>query len=198
MASQVEIMNLALYYLGTSEQIQTLDENSKAANTLSFLFPFCVETTLAESVLWPFATKRLALADLGTPPADWGYRYRHPVDCLRARNIVRADGQDRPVIPYEIAWDESGGRVLLTHEPQAVLRYTARITNPSVFDPEFTESLAWQLAVKAALSLSDSPAVRQETDIGYQRSLIRAHAAVLNEGARSEPTYRSEAERARQ
>jgi hypothetical protein len=198
MASQVEIMNLALYYLGTSEQIQSPDENSKAAIVLSFLFPFCVETTLAEAVLWPFATKRLALADLGTPPSDWGYRYRYPTDCLRARNIVRADGQDRPVIPYEIAWDESGGRVILTHEAQAVLRFTARITNPSVFDPEFIEALAWQLAVKGSLSLSDSPAVRQQVDAGYQRALVHAYAAVLNEGARTEPTYRSEAERARQ
>jgi len=198
MSSQVEIMNLALVNLGTSEQIQSPTEKSRAAQVLSGIFTACVESLLAEPLLWPFATKREALADMGTPPQDWSFRYRYPSDCLRARNILRADGEDRPVIPFEVAWDGSSARVILSDEEDAVLRYTARIVNPTVFDPAFVDALSWYLSVRAGLSLTDSPSVRQDAEVGYGRALRRAYAAIGNESKPKEPLFLSEAERARQ
>ena len=196
MPSQVEIMNLALLRLGTRAQVQSPTENSREAAVCSLLYDSCVSSTLA-AFPWGFATKREALADLGSPPADWTYRYRYPIDCLRARNIVRPDGEDRPPIPFEIAYDGVSGRVILTDQAEAVLRYTVELTNPSAFDPEFVYALSWHLASEAALPLTDSPAVKEQTFAIYQSALRQAWAATGNEGEPKEPVYLSEFERAR-
>jgi len=196
MASLVEILNLALLRLGTRAQIEHPEEQSREASVLAILYPSCLDATLA-AFPWGFAVKRDALAEMADPPADWTYRYRYPGDCMRARNIVPRARDRRPPIPFEVAWDGDSGRVILTDEAQAVLRYTARMSDPAVFDPEFVYALSWHLASEAAVALTDSPAVKQQAYAIYQAALRQAWAAVANEGVPREPATLSEAERAR-
>ena len=196
MASKVEIFNLALLRLGTRAQVQLPDENSREASVCSILYESCRQSTLG-AFPWSFASKREALADMGDPPADWTFRYRYPVDCLRARRIVPQARDAFPPVPFEVSWDGASGRVVLTDEAEAVLHYTADLEDPSVFDPEFVYALSWHLASEAALPLTDSPAVKQQTYAIYQAALRQAWAASGNEGVPREPIHLSSFESAR-
>jgi hypothetical protein len=152
MASLVAIWNKALGgCLGERAAISQPDEQSASAAVCRLHYDITRDTLLA-SHDWSFARRRVSLADLGSPPQLWAFRYQMPSDCIRDRRIT--PGMAGTAVRYEVAGavDDQGGdiQVLLTNISPAELVYTARVTNTELYPPLFVEALAWSLATAAA------------------------------------------------
>jgi hypothetical protein len=156
MASEVDICNLALSHIGASATISSLTEASEEAFHCNLLFAD-TRDTLLRSFPWGFATRHIALSDVGTPPGNWNYRYSYPNDCLFAREILQTNtvaGSNDP-IPFEVALgDAYDSRVILTDQETATLIYTYQATNTLVFEPMFINALAWKLASEIAMPIT--------------------------------------------
>lgn len=180
--SNVTIANLALSHIGHGAPVASLTEHTKAARQCDLNLEPAREATLAAH-RWGFATKYLALADLGSPPERWAYRYSYPTDCVTARELVRGSPLEAP-IPFELAvTDDRTARCLLTDREEAVLCYTARITEPALFPPAFVTALSWCLAEMICLPMTGDLKLKQAMYSGYQAALSRAAALDANEAA---------------
>lgn len=152
MASEVEICNLALTHIGAA-RIPALTEATAEARACKLLY----EPT-RDSVLrlhpWGFATKYEALGVLSSVTTyGYEYAYQYPVDCLFARGFYRAVATADP-IPFKIVTKaDLSGKEIWTDEEDAVLIYTAQVTDVSVFDVQFKEALSHYLAASLAPTL---------------------------------------------
>jgi hypothetical protein len=169
MASLVAIWNKALSgCLGERAAISQPNEQSAAAAVCRLHYDTTRDTLLA-SHDWTFARRRVSLADLGSPPQLWAYRYQLPSDCIRDRRITPAmTGQ---AVRYEMASDKDaqGGdiQVLYTDLSPAELVYTARVTNTELYPPMFVEALAWSLAAAASDTITAS---KSRQDMAIKRA----------------------------
>ncbi len=188
MTSTVEICNLALVRLGV-RTINSLAEGSSQSIHCDLLFE-PTRDALLRMVPWRFATARQTLAQLTEPaPAEWSYAYQLPSDGLAARYVEPAAGVGATVdatgtspaiasLPnvatpkYEVR-----GRVLLTHQPDAVLIYTARVEDPTQFEPLFVEALACKLAAELAMPLLSDREMRNLMMRDFQIVMSSAMAA---------------------
>ena len=202
MTSVVEICNLALTRIGV-QTINSLTEASAQALDCN-LFYGPARDALLRQVPWRFAHGRQALALLTeTPPPEWTYVYAQPSDMLAARYIEPTG----PVIPHGAIYRhgvfservptgsvvtamptlptaafELRGQKVFTHQPDAVLIYTARIEDPTLFDPSFVEALSYRLAADLAISRKDDRATRDMMLRDYQGVLAAATAADARDG----------------
>jgi hypothetical protein len=180
MISDVGICNLALSHIGLGA-IESLDEASPAADQCKTVFAAGRDAVL-RSHPWNFATKRKALADLGTPPTDWLYRYEYPSDCLKARSILPLTQTDPPS-PFETAIDASlSTRVLFCDQAAATLIYTAQIADPNMFDASFVRCFSWFLATEIAYPLTQNGQALQSAQQMYLSILPGAMTADAGEG----------------
>lgn len=88
MADLIAIANLSLSRIGTRSSVADLTEDSPEARGFTTIYEQARDETL-EAVDWGFARARRYLADLGSPPLDWQYRYAYPSDCLKIRGIFQ-------------------------------------------------------------------------------------------------------------
>jgi hypothetical protein len=180
MASEVQICNMALGHIGAAAEIQSLSEATEEAKYSNLYYNDIRDSVLRQHP-WNFATTYVVLADLGSPPTGWDYRYRYPVDCHRALNIVKAAKTD-PEIEFDVGSDGSSGRVILTDQATATLRYTAKVTDPNAFDALFIHALSWALAVHLAEPITSSQAKKKDAAAAYAGIMLTAKATDSNEG----------------
>ena len=153
MASVIKICNMALSECGAESTIESLSEDSEEARQCNLHYESCRDAVLRGKD-WNFARQRVALADLGNPPDEWDYEYAYPTDCLNAREIINYSDPDDP-IAFEVAYNGSV-KVIYTNQADAVLRYSARVSDPNLFDATFIEALVLALAVKVVIPLTES------------------------------------------
>ncbi len=182
-SSEVAICNMALGRIGISIFIDNLSESSQEANVCNIFYEPCRDMVLA-NFPWNFATGRQALADLGTPPTNWLYRYAMPTDCLAARHLV-VEGSREPLakdrIAFEVA-EEGNVKVLYTDQAEAELVYTKRVTNPNLFSPQFVMALAWLLGSEIAMPMSAAASLGDKAFKMYMHTISQAQAGSLREG----------------
>lgn len=193
MASDIEICNIALSRVAHTQPIVSFTEKSKAAELCAVFYSQLRDLVLAEFP-WPFAESIVTLADIGNPAPGWAYRYRYPADCLKVREIIQP-GQRRSLtadmqIPYKIGFD-TGGRVIHTDQPEAGVRFTFRVTDPTFFDQLFADALEWRLAMDLALPLSSKSDLQQFAAQQYELALTRAEGSAFEE-SQDDPEPESE------
>lgn len=163
MASEVDICNLALAHLGDSATVASLDppEGSPQSEHCARFYPIARDSLL-EMHAWGFATRRKQLAQVSNNWPEWTYAYALPSEAINLIAVLPVDATDDTNIrfpnsslndnggympqPFIVEAGENGTGVLLTDLPNAVLRYTAIVTDPTVFSPLFTVALSWHLA----------------------------------------------------
>ena len=199
MASDVEICNYALSYIGSSNVIQSLTEASDEARTCT-LHLQRVKDLVCRQYPWQFARKVAALALIQNNPNDeWGYEYSYPSDCIRADWMVLGvagsaavyAGQSRSrrsaySVPYQLAYGTSG-RVIWTDQDEAILAYNVRITDAARFPEDVVEALAWGMAVAISPTLSRSASLSSTSKANYRSALFQAMATEQNETADDRP-----------
>jgi hypothetical protein len=185
MATEVQIFNLCLKWLGSDKPIASFSEASKAAAIANDSFAVQRDYVLRDFP-WPFATryKTLNLVD-GLDEAyneDYQYAYRYPAGCLFVRRIVTALGRTDPHPPaFAIAEDDQGG-LILTDVEDAKIEYTHAVTDAGRFDPMFVVMLAWKLASVAAPSLSRVEKMAETAMKMYEIEKTKAQSRAANEG----------------
>lgn len=155
MASVVDICNLALAHLGDSATVSNIDppEGSAQAEHCARFYPIARDSLL-EMHPWSFATRRAALADLGSDVEQWDYAYAPPADMLAIIAILPPDaisdsnyaaGAYTPQ-DYSCEINATGASVIYTNQEAAIARYVAFVSDSSRFSPSFTMTLSWHLA----------------------------------------------------
>lgn len=186
--SDVAIGNQALTKLGV-DRITSFDDNTKPARDLKALYDFVRDAEIYAHA-WRFSLKRASLAALDETPEGYLYAYQLPGDCLRLRSC----GDAAPAqwsSEYRTGIDSADwsveGRKILTNLPAPLLiRYSARITDPSQFDMGFVSALACRLAVELCESLTQSTTKKTALLAEYRAHLSRA---VLANAVQVPPTY---------
>lgn len=185
MASKIDVFNLALGHIGVSSTVADELERSPERVICSRYWDTCRDALLSyKDMPWGFATARVTLADIGTPPTGWGYRYRYPNDSVNALAIVGGTGrveniQARP--KFAIQW-EADGRVILADIDEAVLLYIKRIEEAERWPSSFVEAMAYRLASMIVMPLKNDMALRNDLLTLADQFAQIAMAASLNEG----------------
>lgn len=181
MPSEIEICNMALSHIG-KYPIQALTEATKEAQECKRLYALIRDSVLRDHA-WNFATKRLTLALLTDEIEGWDYAYQWPIDCVRALRIYNeSSDNEEDAIPFEICTNsELSSRIIATDQADAVLIYTAKVTNPNVFDALFIDALSYRMAADLSLPLRGDPKLASNMLQIYQLLLSRARPANANE-----------------
>ena len=160
MANAVDICNLALSHLGNKAEVSGINppDGSVEAMHCSRFYPLARDSLL-EMHPWGFAVRRVALALVGTPSADFDYQYQWPVDCLRPLAVYESgtDGE----YPFQVESHPDHGRVILTDVEDAELRYIARAEDTTKFSPGFVSALSWLLAYHLAGPLTRNSKIQE-------------------------------------
>jgi hypothetical protein len=197
--SVVQICNIALARIGIGQPIAALTESSQPAVMCS-LFYEPMRDLLLNDFQWPFATKYRELALVAEEPNDdWSFSYRYPTDCLNIRRIINfanrasvfnglvfpspigSESNFQPMrVPYDLG-NDAQGKLIFSNESDAVIEYTAAVTDVSLFTPSFASLLAWKLAQEIARPLARSEDIRVAARNEYEREYIHATATALKE-----------------
>lgn len=204
-SSPAEIGNLALDAIGARATIASLSEASNEARVISRQYNQALEDVLA-SAHWNFARKQVALTMLkdatvgDDTPTPWVYEYAYPADCVSARYIMPMVAVDpaavvgtvaapslvgppaRFIISQDVDSSDTPIKVILTNQPQAVLVYTVRITNPQLFDGLFTRALSAYLGALIAVALAGDKRLAQMAFDAADRMVRSARVSNGNEG----------------
>ncbi|HET8869798.1 MAG TPA: hypothetical protein VFM48_05095 [Aquabacterium sp.] len=186
MASEVDICNLALAHLGDEATVASINppEGSAQASHCARFYPIARDGLL-EMHIWGFASKRAALALVGTyVTSTWKYAYAAPSDVVNYVAILDPDAQDdysvglqmsntgiyaAPVrnlgvyTPQQFAVeaDDNGNDIIYTNVENAVLRYSHIVTDTTKFSPLFVTTLSHYLASMLAGPLLKGDVGRQ-------------------------------------
>ena len=195
MSNPVEICNVALGRIN-KPRINSLNDQTVEALTCRTFYDFCRQACLSDAP-WNFASKFLALSLLTETNTGWLYVYSYPGDCATAREIINpaadqssySDINDQ--IPFEVGLSVTGNfNIIMTNQIDAVLKYTADISNAGIFSASFSDALAWRLAAELCLPLRLDLQVAQAVRQAYSISVANARTNSANEG-RKAPTVRN-------
>lgn len=186
MASEIDICNLALGHLGDNATVASLEppEGSAQAEHCARFYPIARDAML-ELHDWNFATKRALLAQVPFGFSQWKYAYLQPADCLRVVAVLDpAAASDHSVAipapfsqsgvgssgigqyqPQEFVCetDDEGREVILTNQPNALVRYVAFVSDTTKFSPLYVTTLTWHLAALLAGPVIKGDAGRAES-----------------------------------
>lgn len=183
MITETEICRLALDNIGAASIADITEESQEAMMCRRNYGP--VRDQVLRDYPWRFARRKTRLAAVTLENIDiyrFAYAYQYPPDCLRAIEIERGLLSNAP-IEFEVAnANDAVGKIILTDESEAILSYTAKITNAAIFDPMFVMALCYRLAAQLALSLTKQPKMLDAMTQLYQQMIIAAGRADANEG----------------
>lgn len=184
MASEVDIVNLALGHIGEDAAVTSISpsDGSVQAMHAARFYPIARDTLLEEHA-WTFATSRVNLELLDMTVDGWSYVYAYPNLVLRALEVYPAGvgpDQTNPV-EFEVETLEDGTQILLTDAADAILRYVRKVTDPDKFTPLFTEVLGWLLA-----SMLAGPILKGETGTSAAKECLKVYLARLSAATSSD------------
>ena len=185
-SSAVSISNMALGYLG-AQPITSIDENTQGARYCKIHYDNTRDATL-RAFPWNFAETRVILGsvDVPTEHAHWDYAYAWPSDCMRALKVTIQEDTEQVSQKYEVAVDALavGGftKLIFTNAVDAVLTYTAKVEDTTLFDPEFVSAMALLLASRIAVPVTKSTKFEQAMLIKYNAALMDARTSDAKEG----------------
>lgn len=184
MASKIEIYNMALFHVGSTSKVASEDEQSMEQIVCSTFYSTALDCLLSyKSCDWGFATKSVKLADIGSPPTNWLYRYAYPNDCVRAVEIV-TPGSRNPIQGSEVPYDLQQSDVslsIVTDMPEAELLYIARGLPAERLPSPVVLALSYQLAALICSPLKKDLATAQALLQMAEQYTQIAMAANLNQ-----------------
>lgn len=204
-ASQIDIINLAIYKLAQSISIPSLADESKAADIFNRLWGTAVDTVLTDRT-WPWALKSQELAlVVEAPQPGWRFRYSYPNDCLTAKAVTDETGlgamrsltafcdpnrASLGLTAWMFEWQTSYGEqgtTINTNTENAHLVYVVRVQDPGRFPAAFVNALACRLAYEAAPPMIGDVGLNAQPRLldAYNNALTIAGAHSYGEGNES-------------
>ena len=183
-SSLVQIYNLAGLRVGHSETLAGPDEKNLFGNLCRILYPIVRDQVLGDFP-WRFNKMRVAMAQPAiTLPAEWGYAYTIPSDCLKIRAVVTPGNRtpkDDEKVAFERMLDENGEDVIYCDIPDAELIYSKLITDTGRYDASVVSAIAFALGAELATPLKGKPEMAQMMRQAYGLAVSQAAAKSLNE-----------------
>lgn len=178
MTAKIEIVNMALGYLGV-ENISDIDEETAQARQAR-LFYRVTRDSLLRGFPWTFALKQWGCPAVKNAPAFKTYAFgcKMPVDCLRFLHTAE------PSLKCELA----GNYIYSDVNPIDIIGIR-QIENESEFDSVFTEVFALKLAVQMSIVLSDDKGLRDRLKNDYEALIKTAQVKSALEGPQQEYQY---------
>lgn len=183
MASQTEIANLALSFLGAGQIINITDDNTKA-QVLNAEYEHVKNAELRKHT-WRFAIKRDSLSALTSTPVSGPYtqEYQLPTDCLKVLmcgdSYPGMDMSDYRTGPTDNDYVLEGNKILSNLPAPLAIRYVYRVTDTGLFDASFVIAFAAMLAWKCCERITQSTDKRRLAQNEYDeaiQSALRANA----------------------
>lgn len=208
MASEVDICNLALGHLGDTATVASINppEGSAQSEHCARFYPIARDALL-EMHPWGFATKRVNLAALTSTWPEWQYAYALPGDVVNLLAVMPPNASDDYSVPMQSLYNingapipmagqyqpqpyntevlDDGTSVIYTNQENAMLRYTALVTDPTKFSPLFVETLGYLLASKLA-----GPVIKGEDGRAVAKSMLATAMIYLGKAETSDANQR--------
>jgi hypothetical protein len=211
-ASQVEICNLALAHLGADTLITSLypPDGTVESSYCRTFYPH-VRRLVLDNASFDFTLRRAVLSQVSVNPSSaWAYAYALPSDCLSPLRVLRSASllSSGNLVGYNIndqfgywpsTWDtvfsergssefEVEGNVLLTNEPDAVLKFKADVTDEEgSFPPALVMAMSMTLAGYLA-----GPIIKGAEGRAAGAAWMRAGQEALDKAAAIDGSNRSE------
>ena len=208
MATEVDICNLALAHLGDDATLASLSppEGSAQADKAARFYPIA-RNNLLEMHTWNFAAKRGILALTTNTLDQWDYAYVAPADMMNPVAVISPSSQNdyatrmsagdtpggitsnyAPTIvagqytPQQFAVE---GTYIYTNQENAMLRYQAYVTDPSIFSPLFVTTLSWHLA-----SMLAGPIIKGDQGMAEAKRSTQMMQGYLTQAKQSDNLHR--------
>jgi hypothetical protein len=157
MSSVVSICNNAIIRVG-GKTITSLNDLTNEAKACRTLYEDVRNAVFREH---PFncILGRKALVELSTTPAfGFAHQYQLPTDCVR---VLTLNDDQHPLVRNGIAYPVSEqrrfnveGRLLLTDEGEANIRYVKKVEDPNQYDSLLLDAIASRLAAEIAFPIT--------------------------------------------
>ena len=202
MSTEVDICNLALASLGDRATVVSINppEGSAQAEHCARFYPLARDALL-EMHTWGFATRRVQLAMIASPWAEWQYAYLQPNDAVNLVEVLDPSATDDysqnltfyypPAVgnyvpqAFTCEIDTFGNQLILTNQQYAELRYTALISDPTLFSPLFTNTLVAYLA-----SMLAGPVLKGEAGAAEAKRCLAVMQFHLSQAINSDANQR--------
>lgn len=185
-----DVINLALVRIGVKWLIGHIYDGSEPAQLALAIYGQTRDELLRK--LTPgFAQREVSLTVLKSAPAEgylngwttefpqlpWAFQYAYPGDALIVGSIratpIFIPNYDPQPNSFAIANDNSldtPAKVILTDVPGAIATYTAQVTDPLIWEANFIEALAAELARRLAPALVGMEPAKMEAQDGQVES----------------------------
>jgi len=158
----IDVCNLALAYLGNTQSIGSMAEQS-VESVLCGRFYNLTRESLLKQYAWNFAVKTEPLV-LTTETDDvYGFVYEYPGDCLRAL-LVGTAGAGNVVNDYAVRTVDDNGTMIkrvACDVENARIQYVFDLQTEEDMPSEFVDALALALASRLAMPMSSAPQITQ-------------------------------------
>lgn len=163
--SDVSICNSALLKVG-AQQISSLADNTRASNICQQMYPILRDEVM-RAAPWRFALQQIVLATPSSTPPPFGYNaaYDVPSNVLRVWQ-VNVD-----------QWLEVGNQLYCNKADGLNTLSIVQNTDPTSWDPQFAEALAWRLSTEIALALVQSVPLQKQMENGYDKAMALARSS---------------------
>lgn len=178
MATEVDICNMALAYLGDRANVTSIDppEGSAQADHCARFYPIARNQILAEHS-WAFATRRVKLAKVVSAPLKTKNAFALPSDCIRVVSVHDTAAPDDRYVENFTIENQNEFTVVTCNCDEIFIKYISHNISASTFPPMFSDALAHLLASKLAGPLvtgtSGANLAQEEMKI-YEAFLSRA------------------------
>ncbi|MBI3564792.1 MAG: hypothetical protein HY079_06320 [Elusimicrobia bacterium] len=204
MASQTDIINLAMTHMGT-RLIASLQENSESARRAAALWGPSRDEVLRDCP-WNFATMIQPLAlSANDKVIGWNYVYGYPSKCLLVRKVFSAvlgdmrgvsipdwaadpDAKARPDIVEDPDFREmlgptTGGKIIVSQLQNAYAEWTALVDDTTLWDALFVKAMSFKLAAELTGHLTGDKELRAAMEAKYLSQIQEAKRVNFTEGA---------------
>lgn len=150
-----DIINLALVSLGHPGRVGNLLDGSIPAKKALDIYAQTRDETLRLKD-WAFALRQVAGASAGSPISGWAYSWTYPTDCLRVRSVAPGTIAALDYDPQPVLWavfNNGTLRLILSQISPVNINYVGQITDMTVWDPLFVNTLVQALCLKLGPSL---------------------------------------------
>lgn len=169
MADYVGIANLAVGFLGETDQLRAPDDDSHVGRTIAAAWDLTRRAAI-RAHSWNFATRfaRLA-AQAEVDPATLGrYAYTYPLPAQNLRLVAVAQLSD------ERAFRLAGKSILCDHAGPIDIEYLVDVVDPALWDDSFDVVMARRLAFQVADRITGDSGRKRDAWAAYERELAAA------------------------
>lgn len=191
LSSPEDLVNAALVQIGFKLQIGSLYDGSEAAVKALNIYGQCRDDMLRDGN-WQFASRSRALTLLKQAPAGgyvpgittwdptlypqqpWLYAYAYDDDVLKMRIVKPSQifpGPNFSPTPYPFSVNNDNGytpprKTILSNVADALGVFTGRVTDPTVWDANFTSAFIDDLGTRLAPALTELGAAQMSASLG--------------------------------